>query len=469
MLFTNFDFFLLVLITFIVYYSYSNLIYQRSVLILSSFIFYASNNVYLLTLLIGSILINIITSYYVYHTSDKKKRKLYSTIGVISNLIVLASYKYSPLIGNTFLNSFDTLNEFLVNIPLPIGISFFTFQGISLMLDCYRKKELGQNNEVISDNIFTHGQNTSLYISFFPQLVAGPIVKAREFIPQIIAKKLNNIPWELVSKELILGYFLKSVIADNINTQSFWLSYPYFQELSSVTLIFLLFGYSIQIFSDFAGYSLIAIGISRLFGYNLNINFNFPYISQSFSEFWQRWHISLSTFLREYLYIPLGGNRISKNRTFINLFIVMALGGLWHGAAWSYMIWGAYHGLLLIFERLFKINKNKTPSNFKKIWKTLLIFGLVTLGWLLFKLPDFDHVIYYFQSMYSNLLKTPDLNIIIPITVLSFPVLLYHMLYTFKKWYVTNFKNYEYLILSVLLFLIIFGKGNSTTFIYFQF
>ncbi|HPM11074.1 MAG TPA: MBOAT family O-acyltransferase, partial [Paludibacter sp.] len=195
----------------------------------------------------------------------------------------------------------------MMTIPLPIGISFFIFKGISLTIDSFRNNNGKQLP--VQMGFIEHSVNSLMYISFFPQLLAGPIQQATEFFVQINTKHVKDIDWEYVIKILILGYFLKMVVADNLKDQTFWIAYPYFQGHSPITLIVMLFGYSMQMFADFAGYSLLAIGISSLFGYRVKDNFYFPYISKSFSEFWRRWHISLSTFFRDYVYIPLGGSR----------------------------------------------------------------------------------------------------------------------------------------------------------------
>ena len=253
-----------------------------------------------------------------------------------------------------------------------------------------------------------HFRNTALFKSFFPYLVAGPIVKAHEFYPQIEAKNLQDIAWETAFRCLVVGYFLKMVVADNLKDATFWIEYPHFLRHSSVGLLALLFGFSMQIFADFAGYSLIAIGLGHLFGYNLPTNFNFPYLSRSFSEFWKRWHISLSTWLRDYLYFPLGGNRKGKIRTYLNLFIVMFLGGLWHGASWKYAVWGSFHGLALAVERLFR-NKINLPRHWVlDSLRVLVVFSFVTFAWLLFRLPTlkqvYDYLGRHFQRRGRNAL-----------------------------------------------------------------
>lgn len=300
----------------------------------------------------------------------------------------------------------------------------------------------------------------------------GPIVKAYEFIPQIKTKYLKDVNWELCIKNLILGYFLKMVIADNMKDFTFNIKYPYFTELASSELFMLLIGYSVQIFADFAAYSILAIGIGGLFGYKIPINFNYPYISMTFSEFWRRWHISLSTFLKEYLYIPLGGNRKGSKRTYLNLFITMTLGGIWHGAAWSYAIWGMYHGLLLCAERLFSNHAKTTVSKLYKTLKIIFVFSAVTLGWLLFKLPEFSEVILYLKAMVSNDFMPDQYHLIIYILIYSTPIFLYHLLYLNSKNKFSNLvsnKNYTAVSYAMMLFFIITNYGSSDTFIYFQF
>lgn len=243
-------------------------------------------------------------------------------------------------------------------------------------------------------------------------------------------------------------------------------------DLSSSELITLLIGYSVQIFADFAAYSIIAIGIGGLFGYIIPINFNYPYISRTFSEFWRRWHISLSTFLKEYLYIPLGGNRKGSGRTYLNLFITMTLGGIWHGAAWSYAIWGMYHGLLLCVERFCSRNSDTQLSGMRKTFKMLMVFTAVTLGWLLFKLPEFSEVLLYLNAIGKNAFMPNEFHMIIYVFIYSLPVFLYHLFYLWKQKQsdaiIIN-SNYNAAIYAAMLVLIVTNYGSSNTFIYFQF
>ena len=295
MLFNSYQFVVLVIVTMMLFYLPSAVKLQRFILILASFVFYASNQPVLLLLLLFSIAINITTTSLV-RCGTPSNRHFFAALGVVLNLGVLVFFKYSPLLGRTLFNSPNTLGDFLISIPLPIGISFFTFQGITLLVDTLRFNEDSTKFALPYGSTINHVINTTLYISFFPQLVAGPIVKAHDFIPQITPKLFQKIDWNSCFNHLVSGYFLKIVIADNLKDQTFWISYPYFEALGTGTLISLLFGYSMQIFADFAGYSLIAMGVAGLFGYKLPENFNFPYISRSISEFWRRWHISSLAF-----------------------------------------------------------------------------------------------------------------------------------------------------------------------------
>jgi alginate O-acetyltransferase complex protein AlgI len=466
MLFNSIVFIELLFITFALYYIPKLSKLQVPVLILSSLVFYAYDNPKLVLLLLFSAALNIFSSYYVVY-GNPSRRKTIALTGVILNLCGIAFFKYSPLISKTFFNPGDSIGSFLLTIPLPIGISFFTFEGISLLMDVWHEKYL---DKMIPRSLIEHTQRTMFFISFFPHLIAGPILKAHDFFPQIKTKKFGDINWERCFKTLIIGYFLKMVVADNLKDFTFWMTYPYFQNQSGINLIVMLFGYSCQIFADFAGYSLIAIGLAKLFGYDFQDNFNFPYIASSFKEFWKRWHISLSSFLMEYLYFPLGGNKKGKVRTYINLMITMILGGLWHGAAWSYAVWGGFHGFALASERFITDKIKIKHTRIVYIVKRLFVFFFVTLAWLLFKLPQFNQVISYFSCIVHKLHMNPTPDLIAGLLVFSMPVILYHAAYLYKNTAVLKFiKKIEFIPYAVLLFLIIVNSGSAGSFIYFQF
>lgn len=470
MLFTSFPFVVLVLATLSLYYLPAFGKWQVPLIILASFIFYSWESPYLLTLLVASIVINVVSSYQIAR-GNPLHQKLWALLGVGMNLGVLLFFKYSPLFAKTFLGGdHGTLGHFLMTIPLPIGISFFTFQGISLVVEVFRSKQPNDPfgyPEMVPQSFREHLKNTMLFKTFFPNLVAGPIIKAHEFYPQIHAKLLRDLPWNTAFRSLVIGYFLKMVIADNLKDTTFWIAWPYFLNESPVTLAVLLFGYSMQIFADFAGYSLIAIGLAALFGYTLPQNFNYPYISRSFAEFWRRWHISLSSWLKEYLYLPLGGNRKGELRTYFNLFMVMFLGGLWHGAGWSYAVWGTAHGLALAAERL-ACKKVKLPDHpVIAVLQALGVFAFVTLAWLLFKLPDFTHVIAYLKAMAQNRAVT-NTSHVAHVLYYSLPVVAYYGWYLLKR-SKPGVARFEFILLGILLAAIILDSGTAGAFIYFQF
>jgi alginate O-acetyltransferase complex protein AlgI len=474
MLFNSPQFVLLVLVTALVYYARPFAKAQVGLLTLSSFVFYAYGQPLLLVLLVISALVNGVASYRVLSESEDSVRRRWATIGVVVNLSVLAFFKYNRLLALSIygeLTAVDGVGHLLLTIPLPIGISFYTFQGISLVVDVFRE-ERGEGSEaaIVDDGLVAHLRRTVFFISFFPQLVAGPIVKAHDFFPQIRLKRFGEIAWAKVSRALILGYFLKIVIADNMQHQTFWITYPYFELFSTLELCVLLFGYSMQIFADFAGYSLIAIGIAAFYGYHLPDNFNFPYIAQSFSGFWRRWHISLSTWLKTYLYVPLGGNRRGPRRIYFNLMMTMFLGGLWHGAAWSYAVWGTWHGVALAIERpLLKTPIYTSTHPLMVGLRMLVVFVFVTMAWLLFKLPNFDHVLSYMASLANNTSDITRLQVVFTIACYALPVVAYHLLYLLGRRGLTWPRRLEPAVYGALLFAICVNHGDADAFIYFQF
>jgi alginate O-acetyltransferase complex protein AlgI len=478
MLFNSYPFLALVMITLAIYYAPIFKRYQVLILIISSLIFYGYSQPYLLILLALSATINAVASYFTCFSHNIYQKKIVATLGVVFNLLVLAFFKYNKLIATSLfgdLQQLDGVGSIVLTLPLPIGISFYTFQGISLVVDTFKRSNIGRNIIIGIDRSFwEHYKKTFFFITFFPQLVAGPIVKARDFFPQIGKKALSNLDFEFAIKSLLLGFFLKIVIADNLKDQTFWIAYPYFQAQSSLTLIIILFGYSMQIFADFAGYSLIAIGVAALFGYRLPTNFNYPYISSSIAEFWQRWHISLSSWLKEYLYFSLGGNRKGNIRTYLNVLIVMFLGGLWHGAAWSYAVWGLWHGIGLAIERAYLTIKS--PAGKKKrfiAFKMLFVFCFVSFSWLLFKLPNFSQAIDYIIAIKKNTHIVNNYPIITSTAFYSLPVIIYHFLYLLKNNYALSYKmvisEYDYVLYGFMMFLILVNAGAPGAFVYFQF
>jgi alginate O-acetyltransferase complex protein AlgI len=478
MLFTDRIFFVLLAATFAFYYLGRSTVWQISVLLIASLVFYAYSQPYLLILLACSALLSTVTSYQVERAQGDASRRAWAIAGVMINLLVLAFFKYDRLFAATFLapHPGGFLGSLLA-IPLPVGISFYTFHGISLVVDVFRARAGGQTASPLGRErgFLDHSMRTFVYLTFFPQLVAGPIIKAKDFYPQMHARLFRDIHWYGVVKALIIGFFLKSVVADNLAQQTFLLQPPYCYSYSALNLAVILFAYSIQIFSDFAGYSLIAIGLARLFGYALPDNFRFPYIAQTFSEFWTRWHMSLSAWLRDYVYYPLGGNRKGRHRTYVNLLLVMTLGGLWHGAGWSYAIWGLWHGTALAVERAFRATRFYISEAFwAKLLRWALVFLVVTLGWVLFKLPDFTQVRELALVFWQNRHMKFAVGSAFQIFAYSFPVIAYHLLYKLRAnppgpvaslWSMRA----EGPLLGVMLGVIVLQAGNPTPFIYFQF
>jgi alginate O-acetyltransferase complex protein AlgI len=394
----------------------SNTSVYLSSLLFFSLIFYAWHTPIYLFLLLFTTFVNYSTAFKIQRENNSQQtRKLYLIITLIINLGILGYFKYTYLaldfIGNTLnlIPASENWREQL-QIILPIGISFYTFQAISYSVDVYR-------GTIKPENSF---KRLLLYISFFPQLVAGPIIRARDFLYQFDRPRKLHCSTILEGCYLIIsGLFLKIVVSDYIGDflsgkYDFWGS-AINENASATHAWFAAFLFSIQIFGDFAGYTSIARGIAYLFGFQIQINFNNPYLARSFSDFWRRWHISLSQWLREYLYIPLGGNKKGKTRTYINLILVMLLGGLWHGAAWTFIAWGGIHGLALAIERLLGINNTGNKHGFflnglKGICWFLIVQITLLLTWTMFRADSFSDAFAIYSNMFGGKFRLLDWN-----------------------------------------------------------
>jgi alginate O-acetyltransferase complex protein AlgI len=481
MLFTEPAFFGFFAIVFGLYYLPPLRGWQVPLLVAASFGFYAYGQPYLLLLLLISAVLSAATSYVVMVNSRQRAKQAWAIVGVALNLAILGFFKYGGLIERSFfggLAASDSVLGLLLSLPLPIGISFYTFHGISLIVDVSRSPDA-----VVTERPrqrptpARHLRNTLLYLTFFPQLVAGPIIKARQFYPQIAAKQFSAIDWTGATKALIVGYFLKRVVADNLQNATYLLTYPAYLTQSTLNLIVLDFGYSMRIFADFGGYSLIAIGLAKLLGYELPQNFNFPYIAENFSEFWTRWHMSLSAWLREYLYYPLGGNRRGSGRTYLNLMTVMCLGGLWHGAAWSYALWGGVHGVALIAERLARGSRFYSSRLLPvRIARAALVFSVVMLAWIFFRLPRFSEAAGFFLALRDNWRLPFQAGPAVVIALYSLPVILYHGRYLWRRSGASpemamspGRMRLEPIAYGVLASAILLNAGPIDAFIYFQF
>lgn len=344
----------------------------------SLFFYYKSSGIYFCLLLFSGVVDYNIAK--LLHNEVKQGyRKFYLVLSVILNLGFLGYFKYTNFILENY--NLLTNNHFeFQRLILPVGISFYTFQSMSYIIDIYRKELQPTKN--ILDYMF--------FVSFFPQLVAGPIVRASEFLPQIYKKiTLSRTDVNHALFLIIGGLIKKTVISDYISLNFVDRVFDSPKLYTAFENLMATYGYTIQIYCDFSGYSDMAIGIALLMGFKLSVNFRTPYKSASVTEFWRRWHISLSTWLRDYLYISLGGNRKGKFRTYVNLFLTMLLGGLWHGASWKFIIWGVLHGLALVVERLVN-SVVKLPKNiFTWIISVILTFHFVVFCWIFFRAKDF--------------------------------------------------------------------------------
>ncbi len=360
---------------------------RNPLLLVASLFFYAWGEKVFVVMMMASIMFNYAAGLWI----DRQRQagrtgKLPVTVGIVGNLAFLALFKYADfLVGN--------LNSLLVmvgasgltitepGIDLPIGISFFTFQAMSYVIDVYRGNAEVQRKPV----------NIALYISLFPQLIAGPIVRYKDVAAQIISRRVTREGFAEGVRRFIIGLGKKMIIADTCaRTADMIFGVAGNPDMPGVPLEHLTPGlawmavlcYTLQIYFDFSGYSDMAIGLGRMFGFRFMENFNFPYIAQSITEFWRRWHISLSSWFRDYLYIPLGGNRGTRWRTYRNLVLVFFLCGLWHGASWNFVIWGMFHGGFLVLER---VGLSKKMESAYRPLRHLYVLGVVLIGWVFFR------------------------------------------------------------------------------------
>jgi alginate O-acetyltransferase complex protein AlgI len=483
MYFTSLNFGAFFVATFIVYYLPFSRRCQPEILIAASlFIYWFEAGNFIFLLLISSVSTAVLSYLLVAKAPGLRRWTVF--FGVAGNLLLLGFFKYKSLfLADSAPMPSESFLDTVLHVGLPIGISFYTFHGISLILDTYR--DPGPLIGATGRRWWAHLTRTLLYMSFFPQLVAGPIAKGKFLFPQIGPKRFAAIDWQTALDYLICGYFLKSVLADNLQQFTAPMGTPAVWSVDSVDhLSIMMLAYSAQIYADFAGYSLIALGLAKLLGYDLPQNFNNPYLAASFSEFWRRWHMSLSSWLRDYLYIPLGGNRRGALRTYANLFIVMALGGLWHGAGWKFAAWGAWHGIALMAERaMSELFPTRPPEQKRavaavlgsglKTLRILAVFCYVTIGWLLFRLDSFTDVIHYLARMIEFRRDTSyagwiDENIMLLLVAMT---LLYQLVteFTPRPALAGLASAAKPMVLAGMVVFIVFGGGDKNAFIYFQF
>ena len=359
---------------------------KNVVLLLASLFFYAWGEPVYVVLMILSILLNYFCGQEIEeHRDDPAKAKRSVAFAVVVNLLILGFFKYYGFL-------LDTVNAVLPTeipyreLPLPVGISFYTFQAISYILDVYRQDAKPQKNILYF----------ALYISMFPQLIAGPIVRYSDIEEQLRRRRLNIAKAGQGAMYFIIGLAKKVVVANSAGAVFETVSGMPAGNLSVLTAWVGVFSYAFQIYFDFSGYSDMAIGLGKMFGFEFKKNFDYPYISKSVTEFWRRWHISLSTWFREYVYIPLGGNRCTVSRNIFNLMVVWALTGMWHGAAWNFIAWGVYYGVILVMEKyVWGVGLEGLPDPVQRIYTG----AVVLVGWVFFFSPSLGYSLRYLGAM----------------------------------------------------------------------
>ncbi len=463
-------------------------------LLLASYIFYAAWNPPFILLLWLATVVDYFVGRALYNQENKNKRKLLLVISLIGNLGMLIFFKYGTFLLENFTTLVNTMgmdfHPAKPNIILPAGISFYTFTTLCYTIDMYKKK-----SEPVKSLL-----DFSLFVTFFPHLVAGPIVRPPQLVPQFETPRKASQQQLMQGLLLIsLGLFMKVVLADSMLAQSandVFNSKAILQTLDAWTGVL---AFSGQIFFDFAGYSTCAVGVALCLGFVLPHNFLYPYAAIGFSDFWRRWHITLSAWLRDYLYIPLGGNRNGKFRTYINLMITMLLGGLWHGANWTFVVWGALHGAYLWGEKIIQDFRAKTktaalsaipsgelgvlgtiPKEFKdKTFRNfiyaMITFFFINVTWVFFRAPDFTSAWHLLTSMFSAVPKAEALLTtlsILKVCVIVVLMVAFHWMMRNTRVLIVAEKMPWWLlgiIWSVLILLLIWSQESSSSFIYFQF
>ena len=409
----------------------------------------------------------------------RKKAKIWTTLNIVLNLGILALFKYYDFFVTEFAQLFHISTDgLLLKVILPVGISFYTFQALSYSIDVYRGK-IEPTKDIVAFFAF---------ISFFPQLVAGPIERATNLLPQFLKKREFNYDTAVDGmRQILWGLFKKIVVADNCAVYVDEVFSTYTEQTGSTLLLAAIF-FTFQIYGDFSGYSDIAIGTAKLFGIRLMRNFNVPYFSRDIAEFWRRWHISLTTWFRDYVYIPLGGSRVSKAKVIRNTFVIFLLSGFWHGANWTFIAWGAYHAIL--FLPLILTGKNRKYTNqvaeerllptLKETGQMLLTFFLAVFGWIIFRAPGMPTVLHYLQGMCQfgtlrasyRFFTLPEMwptNLFIVIMlVVEWLTRSAEQSFTFQKLSINKWVIRAFYLL-ITLFAIWYGHFGSNQFIYFQF
>ncbi|MEZ4937863.1 MAG: MBOAT family O-acyltransferase [Crocinitomicaceae bacterium] len=477
MLFNSIDFAIFLPLVFLLYWFVfqKNLKQQNSLIVVASYVFYGWWDWRFLSLILFSTLVDFTVGIGLSKTDEKRKRQILLWTSILVNLGFLGFFKYY----NFFLDNFQQVfrlfgSEFRagsLEIVLPVGISFYTFQTLSYTIDVYKKK-LEPTRDFIG---FT------AYVSFFPQLVAGPIERATNLLPQFYKSRIFDYTKAVDGmRQILWGLFKKVVIADNCAQYSDMI-FNNHQDYSGSTLILGAIFFAFQIYGDFSGYSDIAIGTSRLFGFDLKRNFAFPYFSRDIAEFWRRWHISLSTWFRDYLYIPLGGSKGSKWMQLRNTFIIFLVSGFWHGANWTFIAWGLVHALF--FVPLLLLNRNRKHleivamdhlfPKFRDLIGIGITFFLVTMAWVFFRAENIQHALEYFSGFTRNPFMLPEVRPMLVFAFLAFFIFIewlgrgeqFAIAGMGLKWH-RSLRWSFYLFLALVCFIF---AGQEQEFIYFQF
>ena len=479
MLFNSIDFAIFLPIVFTLYWVLRNqLKLQNLLIVVASYIFYGMWDWRFLFLILFSTVVDYTMGILIERNDSKNKKKLFLWISILVNLGFLGYFKYSNFFLENFVYAFSFLGQDLkfrgLEIVLPVGISFYTFQTLSYTIDVYRKK-LSPTKDFIA---------FSAFVSFFPQLVAGPIERATHLLPQFYRKRKFDYKLAVNGmRQILWGLFKKVVIADNC-AQFANQIFNNYEDYSGSTLILGAVFFTFQIYGDFSGYSDIAIGISRLFGFDLMRNFAYPYFSRDIAEFWRRWHISLSTWFRDYLYIPLGGSRGGMWMKIRNTFIIFLVSGFWHGANWTFIVWGALNALYFLPLLLSGKNRNhlevvaydKSLPSFKEILQIGVTFGLTVFAWIFFRAENLGHAFGYISRIFhKTIFSVPAivkdckqiLILLIFFLIIEWLGRRKHFALEFEK---GDHRFLKWTLYSLIVLLIgLFMQTEETPFIYFQF
>lgn len=362
---------------------------QNYILLAASILFYAWGEPRYLAIMILTILVNYVGANYISRCHNQLHRKLWLIATIVIDLSFLFYFKYFNFVMDNINQILHTHINF-IDVVMPIGISFYTFQALSYVVDVYRNETKAQKD------IY----KLALYITLFPQLVAGPIVKYHDVAEQISNRKITFDKVTYGIKRFIIGLAKKMLIANTLGEVADKIFSQPVENFDMLTAWIGAIAYTLQLYYDFSGYSDMAIGLGSIFGFKFLENFNYPYISKSITEFWRRWHISLSTWFKEYLYIPLGGNRVSKRRNLFNLFVVFLATGIWHGASWNFIFWGIWHGAFIIFEKISGWHKKEGGFKLSLAHHVYTIFAFI-IGWVMFRADNMGYAWNYIKNMFG--------------------------------------------------------------------